>query len=62
MKYETGKIVNKIKSWFLEKINKTDKTLVRDFPRGTVDKNPPANARGMGSIPGPGRSHMPQSN
>ena len=25
-------------------------------------KNPPANAGDTGSIPGPGRSHMPQSN
>ena len=34
----------------------------RDFPGGTVDKNPPANAGDMGSSPGLGRSHMPQSN
>ena len=34
----------------------------RDFPGGTVVKNLPANAGDMGSIPGPGRSHMPQSN
>ena len=33
----------------------------RDFPSGTVVKNPPANAGDMGSIPDPGRSHMPQS-
>ena len=26
-----------------------------DFPRGMVDENPPANARGMGLIPGPER-------
>ena len=26
-----------------------------------VVKNPPANAAGTGSIPGPGRSHMPRS-
>ena len=32
------------------------------FPGGAVVKNPPANARDTGSIPGPGRSHMPQSN
>ena len=32
------------------------------FPGGTVVKNPPANAGDMGSSPGPGRSHMPQSN
>ena len=33
-----------------------------DFPGDIVDKNPPANAGDMGSIPGPGRSHMPWSN
>ena len=32
------------------------------FPGGTVVKNPPANAGGTGSSPGPGRSHMPRSN
>ena len=32
------------------------------FPGGSVVKNPPANAGVMGSSPGPGRSHMPQSN
>ena len=35
---------------------------LRDFPGGTVVKSPPANAGDTGSIPGPGRSHMPQSN
>ena len=38
------------------------KDLGRDFPGGAVVKNPPANAGDMGSIPGPGRSHMPRSN
>ena len=32
-----------------------------DFPAGTVVKNPPANAGDVGSSPGLGRSHMPQS-
>ena len=31
------------------------------FPGGSVVKNLPANAGDMGLIPGPGRSHMPQS-
>lgn len=31
------------------------------FPSGTAVKNLPANARDMSLIPGPGRSHMPQS-
>ena len=34
----------------------------RDFPGGTVVKNPPANAGDMGSSPGLGRSHMLRSN
>ena len=32
------------------------------FPDGAVVENPPANAGDMGSIPDPGRSHMPWSN
>ena len=35
---------------------------LRGFPGGAVVKNPPANAGDTGSSPGPGRSHMPQSN
>ena len=38
------------------------KERVLDFPGGPVDRNLPANARDTGSIPGPGRSHTPQSN
>ena len=34
--------------------------VVQDFPGGLVVKNLPANAGDMGSIPVPGRSHMPQ--
>ena len=44
-------------STLASKYNKT-----RDFPGGPVGKKPPANAGDMGSSPGPGRSHMPQSN
>ena len=33
-----------------------------DFPGGTADKNLPANAADMGSISGPERFHIPQSN
>ena len=33
-----------------------------DLPGGPEVKNPPANAGNMGSIPGPGRSHVPWSN
>ena len=32
------------------------------FPPDTVHGNPPARAADTGSIPGPGRSHMPRSN
>ena len=38
------------------------KKKVPEFPGGTVVNNPPANAGDTGSSPGPGRSHMPQSN
>ena len=31
------------------------------FPGGPVVNNPPANAGDMGSLPGLGRFHMPQS-
>lgn len=34
----------------------------QDFPGGTADRNPLANAGDMGSIPGPGGFHMPRSN
>ena len=36
--------------------------MLQGFPGGAVAKNPPANAGDTGSSPGPGRSHMPQSN
>ena len=38
------------------------KKVMADFPGGAVSKNLSANAGDMGSSPGPGRSHMPQSN
>ena len=38
------------------------KKLKQDFPGGAVVKNPAANVGDTGSIPGPGRSHMPRSN
>ena len=33
-----------------------------DFPGGTIDKNPPANAEDICSIPGLGRFHVLWSN
>ena len=35
---------------------------VLGFPGGSVVKNPPWNTGDIGSLPGPGRSHMSQSN
>ena len=35
--------------------------LSQDFPDGPGVKNLPANAEDTSLIPGPGRSHMPQS-
>ena len=48
----------------LKYINKINilKNINMDFPGGSVVKNLPANAGDTGSIPGPGRSHMPRSN
>ena len=34
--------------------------IVWDFPGGAVDRNPPVSAGDVGSIPGPGRFHMPR--
>ena len=34
----------------------------RDFPCGPVDKNQPTNTGNMGSMPGPGRPHVPWDN
>ena len=34
----------------------------KDFPGGTVDKNLPADAGDMSSIPDPGRFHMLRNN
>ena len=38
------------------------KNKIWGFPGGAVVENLPANAGDMGSSPGLGRSHMPQSN
>ena len=38
------------------------RTPIRDFPGGPRVKNPPANAGGTASTPGPGRSHLLQGN
>ena len=38
------------------------KEVFRGLPGGAVVKNPPANVGDTGSSPGPGRSHMTQSN
>ena len=38
------------------------KSVSMGFPGSSVVKNSPVNAEVMGSIPGPGRSHTPQSN
>ena len=39
-----------------------EESRIGDFPGGTVVKNLPADAGDTGSIPGPGRSHIPRSN
>ena len=58
----TGSVQDKPGTSYL-KARKLLKTIgIRDFPGGTVVKNPPANAGDTGSSPGPGRSHVPQRN
>ena len=48
---------------FMKNNSVHQKTLSTEgFPGGAVVKNPPANAGDRGWSPGPGRSHMPQSN
>ena len=42
--------------------NRDQNRSLPDFPGGAVVKNLPANAGHVGSIPGPGRSHMLWSN
>ena len=56
MKFQRKQQNNKIIDKFVRKI------YVLGFPGSSVVKNLPANAGDMGSIPGPGRSHMTQSN
>ena len=56
---KTNKKKKKKKTMYIPKFKDT---LLLDFPGGAVVKNPPASAGDTGSIPGPGRSHMPQSN
>ena len=52
--------------WIVVMVSQVDRhvktILIVGFPGGAVVKNPPANAGDMGSCPGLGRSHMPQSN
>ena len=43
-------------------VNHVILTLGEDLPGGSLVKNLPANAGDMDSIPGPGRSHVMQSN
>ena len=45
-----------------EKAAESLRKSLQGFPGGPVVKNLPCNAGDTSSIPGPGRSHMPQSN
>ena len=44
-----------------DRLKKKKRNILRNFPSDTVDKNPLAGGGDTGSIPGPGRFHMPQS-
>ena len=48
----------------MQKLKETElslKWVKRDFPGGTVERGPCAYARNTSLIPGPEKSHMPQS-
>ena len=47
---------------FEESFTLSREVIRRDFPGGTVVKNPSANVGDTGSIPSLRRSHMPQGN
>ena len=51
-----------LRTIFLKEQMHQIKTSDWGFPGGAVVKNPPANTGNIGSVPGPGRSHMLQSN
>ena len=54
---------DKCYTWMnLENMQIKKKARQKGFPSGAVVKNPPANAGDTDLTPGPGRSHMPQSN
>ena len=62
-----GEIVKDREAWYaaVHGVTKVGHNLVTeshafDFPGGPVVKSLPASAGDMDSIPGPGRSHMPQ--
>ena len=52
-----------IQAWiiYFRKFTCEIKKWVKDFPRGSEVKNLPASVGDPGSIPDPGRSHLPQS-
>ena len=57
-----SKIYKQLMQVNIKKNKQPNQKMGGDFPGGTVVKNPPAIAGNTGSIPGPGRSHMPWSN
>ena len=55
---EAKMVPNKMNWNSRHSINKMSTVIDRDFPGGSVVKNPPANAGDTASIPGPRRFHM----
>ena len=45
-----------------KKEEEEEKSVTSNFPGGTEDRSPPANAENPGLIPGPGRFYLPRSN
>ena len=50
------------KQWVNKEIKNPNENKRQGFPDGSVEKILPASAGDVGSIPGPGRSHVPRSN
>ena len=58
----SGNYAHHKKKQCIEWSHRRKEIMAEEFPGDEVDKNTPASAGDVSSIPGPGRLHMPQSN
>ena len=58
----SGNYAHHKKKQCIEWSHRRKEIMAEEFPGDEVDKNTPASAGDVNSIPGPGRLHMPQSN